>query len=483
MNKNVFTAGWLMAATAVLFSSCAKDDVIDIVDNGGPVQVINMTVANSGDNFLGTRAGDDRDLYSSTAQQKIENVKVVIYKLDVPAGTDINSDVVKEAMYGNKTIVRQKLFTDWMNGAVSSEYSTHGRQASWTLSGDNIIKDAGIYMAYAVGYNTANYTELSGFHNSAAGQPYQFPLSLTPAEADNVREIFAGATVFAITNEKALPVEGKEQPDAYTFNASLTLHRQVAGSVGYFSNIPIKGNKDHEGMTGEKLRLVAAGKNSKVTFAGFNSAFETQGNGVQYVVNGNTAVAAKDAKFYGSTQNDAYTVYEIDLKTWFPQMDSNGDGYLNHADKGWTMGGLTGINVSKGSVLAGSFIIPFQQVDNKPTFQLQLLSGDEIIRYWNIRLPEGTSESQKGKNVQIVDANGSVSTASAVESVFNYSIVRNHLYNIGLRNDGDKPTNPTDPTDPSQPENPDDKPQDLNSETLILKVNDNWEMIHQLDID
>ena len=55
----------------------------------------------------------------------------------------------------------------------------------------------------------------------------------------------------------------------------------------------------------------------------------------------------------------------------------------------------------------------------------------------------------------------------------NYSILRNHLYNIGTRNGGDSGTDSTD----------NDKAQDLNNETLILRVNDNWEMIHQMDID
>ena len=70
--------------------------------------------------------------------------------------------------------------------------------------------------------------------------------------------------------------------------------------------------------------------------------------------------------------------------------------------------------------------------------------------------------------------NGAATEAATVENNVNYSIVRNHLYTIGARDMGDNPENPG--TDP-------DKPQDLNDETLILKVNDNWEMIHHMEVD
>lgn len=477
MKKKNFTAGWLMVGAATIFSSCSKDEIAEAVNGNEPVQVITMTVANSGDNFIRTRGAADRNLYSSDAKQSIENVKVVIFQLTDDPEADLNGEDVRNAMYsGTKTIVAQKLFTNWMNGGVSSVYDNHGRQASWTLKDADIIKTPGIYMAYAVGYNTANYTGLNTFHDLGKNGTATFPLDLQPAGGE-VKEIFAGSTVFAVTNEKADDVDGVEQPDAFTFNASLTLHRQVAGSIGYFANIPIKGNKDHENKTGKKLRLVASGKNSNVVFAGFNSDFITTGNDIRYIVNGYNA-ADRDAKFYGSAVNDAYTVYEIELNRWFTEMDSNADGILNYADT-WT-NPLVGADVVKGSVLAGSFIIPFQLVADKATFQLQMLdSEEEIIRYWNIRLPESTTDSQIGKNVTLVAADGTEKNATIAENIFNYSIVRNHLYNIGTRDMGDNPTPPVDPENP----NPGDKPQDLNNETLILKVNDNWEMIHQLDVD
>lgn len=123
-------------------------------------------------------------------------------------------------------------------------------------------------------------------------------------------------------------------------------------------------------------------------------------------------------------------------------------------------------------------MIPFQYVADKATFQLQMLDANgDIIRYWNIRLPQG-KDSQVGSKVTLVKEDGTTTEAQTADNAINYSIVRNHLYNIGVRDNG----NGGGTTDP-QPDPDPDKPQDLNDETLILRVNDNWEMIHQMEVD
>ena len=269
----------------------------------------------------------------------------------------------------------------------------------------------------------------------------------------------------------------------------------MAGTIGYFTNIPVKGNADNADKTGTKLRLVASNRSDNAVFAAFNSAYTggagtptTTTSDVKYVVNGydNTSkTQTANAKFYGSTTNDAYTVYEVALSSWFTGndatngMDTNGDGLLNSSDT-WTNAinsENTTPNVKKGTVLAGSFLFPFALDGSKPTFQLQMLdSDDNIIRYWNIRLQSatGSSDSQISQKASLVSAAGVVSDNSPEESAVNYSVLRNHLYSIGARNKGDGGGGET---------GDDDKAQDLNNETLILRVNDNWEMIHQMDID
>lgn len=483
--RKLFSAAFLMSGALAMFSSCSNDEGVLNGGNEEAVQTISLAVANTGDNFLGSRA--NRPLYSSEANQSIDNVKVVIYKLE--GVTDL-SNVTEQQKYGNnKTIVAQKLFTPWMNGGVSSLYSDatngHGRQASWTLATADLIKTPGVYMAYAVGHNTDDYTELTNFNNLAKDGQANFPLSVTVSDG-GVKEIFAGSTIFKV--EEVSKEGAQTNNPSYHFNAKLVLHRQVAGAIGYFTNIPVKGNADHANANGTKLRLVAAAENNKAVFAGFNSEY-TGENGkpsttnVKYVVNGHSAATTADANFYGSTQNDAHTVYEVTLSDWFTSGDSNGDGLLNENDT-WSNkidAENTTVKVDKGSVLASSFMIPFQYVADKATFQLQMLDENgNIIRYWNIRLPQGNKDSQVGTKVTLVKEDGTTTQEGLKEDgTINYSIVRNHLYNIGVRDNGNDGGGTTDP----QPDPDTDKPQDLNDETLILRVNDNWEMIHQMEVD
>lgn len=498
MKKNYLSSACLLAGAVVMFSSCSSDDDIIVANEGNakaePVQTITLAVANTGDNFLSTRAS--RPLYSTEAKQDINKVKVVIYKLEDGVGT-----------YGAKTIVAEKTFTPWMNGGVSSTYSNtskgHGRQASWTLSTADMIKEEGKYLAYAVGYNDEEYTAIGTFDGVNKENPsFTFPLNVAQPTDATIKEVFAGSTEFEVKNNN----NGDPNVEAYEFNVSLTLHRQVAGIVGYFSNIPVKGNADYAEKTGKTLRLVASNKTVNAVFAGFNSAYtgtedKPSTTNVQYVVNGynkEAGVPAFDAKFYSDDQatkaNDAYTVYTVNLQDWFPNGDTNNDGLLN-ANDDWQnalgeQNAQSDVVVRKGSMLAGKFMFPFTAVEDRATLQLQLLSGDgTIIRIWNIRLTNsGTSkDSQIDKNVSLVDASGNVGLNGVVENNINYSIVRNHLYSVGVRNSGDNPVDPEnpdpDPVDPIDPTDPDDKPQDLNNESLILRVNDNWEMIHNMEVD
>lgn len=505
MNRRFFQGACLLTAAVAVLASCGSDDALNPTQESA--QVITLAVANTGDNFLATRAG--RQLYSSEAKQDINKVKVVIYQLQnsLPEGVTTNEQLTADnlssmTLYGEKTIVAQKVFSPWMNNGVSSTYSNatngSGRLASWTLAAADQITTEGVYMAYAVGYNDSEYAAYSSFDAATKSSSFTFPLSIaqntatTGEVAPKVYEVFAGSAPFVVT-KKQVTEGGSEY--SYQFNVSLTLHRQVAGTIGYFTNIPVKGNADNADKTGTKLRLVASNRSDNAVFAAFNSAYTggagtptTTTSDVKYVVNGydNTSkTQTANAKFYGSTTNDAYTVYEVALSSWFTGndatngMDTNGDGLLNSSDT-WTNAinsENTTPNVKTGTVLAGSFLFPFALDGSKPTFQLQMLdSNGDIIRYWNIRLQSatGSSDSQIGKKASLVSSNGTSTENSTGESAVNYSVLRNHLYSIGARNKGDGG---------GTEEGDDDKAQDLNNETLILRVNDNWEMIHQMDID
>ena len=422
------------AAGMVMLSACSNDgDLTGGDESNDAVQEIVLQVANAGEG-LQTRAG--RPLYSSEAKQTIENVKVII--------CDESNNIVKE-----------KTFTNW-NDADSKVYGTgssaHGREATLTYTGDEKLVN-GKYTIYAFGYsNNSDYANLTTEMNKLTKNAKFSENTILNLKDGKGEEIFAGSTAqFEINdNQKG-------------FTQTVVLNRQVAGTFGYFDKIPYVA-----GAT--KLQLVASNGNTGLVLGGFNS-FDLTGNGtgneghVNYVVNGTTA--AKDN-----------VIYTINLKDWFTNVnDVDHDGLID--DTNWkTPAGYTKATFAKGSVFGGTFLIPFAKVASANTFVLQLTDdANKVLKSWAVKLP--STDGQLSEYIL------SYWNTSATTHVFDktpgtkdeadkYSVVRNHLYGIGKRS-LDKPTTPG--TDP-------DKPEPLNKkQELTLRVNDNWEVIHQMELE
>lgn len=446
MKKSMFFA---LAASSLLFSACSSDDaVVSTEGQNEAVQQIVLQVASSGDG-LSTRAG--RPLYSSQALQTIQNVCVVIYKDDA-----------------TKTIVK-KVKKDWTE---SSNYGNHGRQLTLTFKGADRL-EKGDYKVMAVGYSTNsdyNYSLDVTSETALTGSYSDITATLKEGKKD-AEEVFAGDADLKIgTDQKITNLTSGEED-----GLDVTLHRQVAGSFGYFCDIPAKvGDK-----TAKTLRLVVRDKNDKLTFNNFNRLFTAAGapgSTIKYYVNGSKSTTAPTSDAQFNNGDKGYVLYSIDLKTWFPQLDENGDGLLNAEDT-WNHPSDVKTTIVKGSVFGSNFVIPFALEHEKSTMELQLLdAAGDIIKTWTVSIP--------AKDVNRDDTNGNVADESA--SIFN--VVRNHMYNLGVKpSNGGKtdpdPGNPDpDPKPDPDPDKPDpDKPEDLSkSQNLILKVNDNWEAIHQM---
>lgn len=459
----------MAAAGMLLFSACSNED--DVINNGNSSadfegQELIMKVVNTGDG-LTTRAA--RPLYSSEAGQKIDKVKLAIFKLK---GLAIES------------CVYVKTFDNWQTdgkdyGSTNNNTSDHGKYASLNLKKE-INPDAptdkglapGDYMVYAVGYNSENsvYTYKPGLETIVKGWDAATSFQSIKASTNgDAEEIFAGSIAkITVGNDRNFTIV-TNQPD----NNILYLHRQVAGAFGYFMNIPAVGP---DGTKATHLRLVAANKNMAVNMTKFNTDFReinkddaTQTKNVKYVVNGETP-GTSDANFKGGSEG--FVVYNIKLEDWFTAGDSNNDGVLGKGDT-WaipqTIKDKGKFNALNGTVFAGEFVIPFAN-KNANTFELQLVSGEDktatILRTWTVNL--------KTQQTGVVGVENDDEIQN--ESVSSYSIVRNHLYTIGRKD----VANPTDPTDPTDPENPEDLSK---GQILTLRVNDNWEVINQLDIE
>lgn len=446
MKKGMFFA---LAASSLLFSACSSDDaVVSTEGQNEAVQQIVLQVASSGDG-LTTRAG--RPLYSSQALQTIQNVCVVIYKDDA-----------------TKTIVK-KVKKDWTE---SSNYGNHGRQLTLTFKGNDRL-EKGDYKVMAVGYSTNsdyNYS-LDVTSETALTGSYSDLTATLKEDKKDAEEVFAGDADLKIgTDQKITNLTSGEED-----GLDVTLHRQVAGSFGYFCNIPAKVG----GKTAKTLRLVVRDKNDMLTFNNFNSSFTAAGatgSTIKYCVNGSKspdAALTSDAQFKDG--GNGYVLYSIDLKTWFPELDKNSDGLLNAEDT-WKHADGVNTQVVKGSVFGSNFVIPFNYAKGKNTMELQLLDAENnIIKTWTVSIPES--------DVNQVAANGATDASASI-----FNVVRNHMYNLGVKTSNGT-TTPPDPSNPDPKPDPDpdkpkpgtDQPEDLTkSQNLILKVNDNWEAIHKL---
>lgn len=444
MKKGMFFA---LAASSLLFSACSSDDaVVSTEGQNEAVQQIVLQVASSGDG-LTTRAG--RPLYSSEALQTIQNVRVLIYNT-------ATNNIVKDA----------KL--DWKKSAT---YDNHGRQLTLTYKGDERLSE-GSYKVMAVGYSDNsdyNYSLDVTSADDLTGTYSDITATLKEGKKD-AEEVFAGDADLKIGVDKNITnlISGEKN------GVAVTLHRQVAGSFGYFQNIPASVN----GEAAATLRLVVRDKNDKLTFNNFNSSFTTTGSTIKYYVNGSKsgAAPASDAQFNGG--DNGYVLYSINLKKWFPSLDENGDGVLNAQDDSWTRPSDVRTQVVKGSVFGSNFVIPFALTHDKSTMELQLLDAEgKIIKFWTVSIPALDVNNDDAKGV--TDENASI-----------FNVVRNHMYNLGVKTSTGTtttpdPTNPTpDPEDPKPTPDPGkDEPEDLSkSQNLILKVNDNWEAIHQMEL-
>lgn len=416
-----------------MFSACSSDNDLANGGNGSndAVQQIVLQVANAGDGMQ-TRAG--RPLLSSEAKQTIENVKVIICD-------------------GTK-IVKEKTYTHWNEDTDSKVYGkdggAHGREATLTYTGDDKLPN-GTYTIYAFGYsNNSDYKDLTTqISDLTEGKPFSGNTILNLKDGVKGEEIFAGSTAQFEINE-----------NQKGFTQTVVLNRQVAGTFGYFDKIPYVAGT-------AKLQLVASNGNTGLVLGGFNS-FDLTGNGtgneghVNYVVNGTTA--AKDN-----------VIYTINLKDWFTNVnDVDHDGLID--DTNWAKpAGYTKATFAKGSVFGGSFLIPFQKNDNQ-TFVLQLTNdAGDVLKSWAVKLPS-TDGQLSEYTLSSWNSTTSVfyNTPATKDVADKYSVVRNHLYGIGERS-LDEPTTPG--TDP-------DKPEPLNKkQELTLRVNDNWEVIHKMELE
>lgn len=430
--RNFFVAASLIIGAAAAFTSCSNDDAwngngIDDPAETDAQQIV-LQISNTGDG-LTTRSG--RPLESSEAKQDIDEVKLIICN---------NSET--------KNVVYVATIDDWKTSSTEYKTNGHGREKVLTIP-DTEKLAAGTYTVYAIGYSdNSNYDELDEkVRNIQKEGDFDKDVALTLKSGRKGEEIFAGSLSLEVESGKG-------------FRTPVVLNRQVAGTFFYVNNIPAI-----EGAT--KIRLVASAKNTSLILGQFANVNLT-GNGqdndvnVKYVINGGEPETAA-----------THIICQANLSEWFtnPNLDADGNGIIDKEDN-WTGDEE---KYAEGSVFAGEFVIPFAKVSSRQTFTLQMVKDDgTVLRSWKVKLPASDGQTSEHTLWTWNSGTSVFDETTQKDSNTEYNIVRNHLYTIGQRTLDD----PEDPgTDPDEPESLNTK------QELTLQVCDNWEVIHQMEIE
>lgn len=494
--RNIKLMGWLFVSALAACTSETPNPA-DGGNAADEIQKLVINLSDSGDR-LTTRAG--RPLHSSEPGQWVQHVTLYVTN--------------------EQGIVLQKEIDEhvWANAV---DYS-NGKQLEVTFratEGEQLPADD--YTVYAVAFSKETDYRITpepnsnpeinaiedGQINPSLVQPFDFTNNFSAVLNSGVadaEEIFAGvATIVSTKDSDGKPCLTAKSADDDTpaGNAVITLNRQVAGTIGYFTNIPAKVGD----AVPTRIRLVAANRSDKVWFTNMitgETETTTDKKDVSWVINGSQSVTLpKNAYYYSSDQTayDAYEIYSIDLSQWFKFDGTDGratftacdldeDGYVGkkdaekyietyHPDSDdlsgfWKNPNSTTEHPQKlmpGSVFAGRFLIPFSLVSGKETFELQLLGNEtgkpeQILKSWRVKV------SADGKHdVTDVEVPTGV-IVPAADQDYVYNIYRNHMYSIG--------TKTSDETTEG------DAPVDLNrAQDLVITVNSQWQIVHGMELE
>lgn len=468
---------YALGIAALLLSSCSSDtsSVSDINTEKPQQQTFTVVVESVGELFEGGEGvnpgtlASRRPISSVTPTQTFDKLALLIIEYASPA-----------------KVVYKRTIDNWSNpdNKASYPWSTEegqGRYATITLTGDECLEEGKNYMAYVIGYHAGTYGGYEPFKDIEVGDYYNHTEVVTVPENGSVDEVFAGAEVFWVKDGIILLQRSSE---AEVEHGLMVARRQVAGTFGYFTRIPVIEN----GKEVAKLRLVSTKENRTVIFGGFRSVDDNLNFHKDNVINGMNPATDYDCVLAGSLKKDAFSVYEIDLCKWFPgntenallPLDANGDGYLDSADTNWQTDEENypkgTISLPRGTVFGDSFMVSIAMFQDDvdegiPTFQMQMLdAGGKVIKYWDVVLRNYETAGENRTLVSLpegVDGRTEIMELENIDTETCFSIVRNRLYTMGEK---------------SQSQNyGEDEPIDLSiANELVLDARHEWQIMNSI---
>lgn len=436
-NKMKYMAGIAL----MLLSACSDSSSLDTEGQSGKLQqqTFSVAVESVGELFEGgegvnpATVASRRPISSVTPTQTFDKLSILIVEYQSPA-----------------KVVYKRTIDNWSNpdNKASYPWSTEegqGRYATITLTGDECLEEGKNYMAYVIGYHAGTYGGYEPFKDIEVGDYYNHTEVVTVPENGSVDEVFAGAEVFWVKDGIILSQPSSE---AEVEHGLMVARRQVAGTFGYFTRIPVTAG----GKKVAKLRLVSTKENRTVIFGGFRSVDDNLNFHKDNVINGMNPATDYDCVLAGSLKKDAFSVYEIDLCKWFPgntenallPLDANGDGYLDSADTNWRTDEENypkgTISLPRGTVFGDSFMVSIAMFQDDvdegiPTFQMQMLdAGGKVIKYWDVVLRNYETAGENRTLVSLpegVDGRTEIMELENIDTETCFSIVRNRLYTMG----------------------------------------------------
>ena len=431
--KSIIKA-FLLLAVCGMASACVDRDDDQTCDEdlfGADTQTFAVRVESIGEAQQLARAANESFINSITPVQTID--KVVVLVVNRADGRVVH----KEAISGWSD-------TDNMASRPYFEGDRSGREADIVLRKCHRLKKGEEYIAYGVGYHEGTYGGYEPFKGVEVGDVLDRPETATKPDGELAAELFAGAQTFV--NEGGRIVSRSMSADENEGAAAVTLRRQVGGTFGYFTRIPVEVG----GVAVASVRMASPKAYKTIIMAGFRSQEDPDRFDAERVVNGADERTVYDAAMYGAGKDDAFMIYRIDLKNWFPgneadpdlPLDMNGDGYLDASDGNWRLSPYlegTGIKLARGTVYGSRYLIATAMdaqdiLAGRPTFELQLLDKQgRILKHWPVEMRDEYRLTQPRTVVTLASDGKTVTTTTVYtpEAPLTYSILRNNLYTLG----------------------------------------------------
>ena len=310
------------------------------------------------------------------------------------------------------------------------------------------------FVAYGYNRNSGQYPYTSGPVATTGFENGVFQAGVANTTLTNgygLQEIFAATDVVETTTNE-------EDQTVFTQSPSLTLKRQVAGILAYFSHIPARMNRmdrpSDEIYKVDELRVVASHKSKDFYFPAillddpdFNGIAADQDE-EEVLMTFDFSKIATNYNTDDLTAQDEYTFNKTDAENSKPFA------------KDYTA--PDGLALVEGSIFGARYILPYDKhYSDETTLKLQ---------FW------GTNT--ENTDPVLLEERDITTPNTDLFDAYTYDIRCNNFYSIGQKLATDSTEGPDEDDDDDN-----DKPIDLRSDNINVRINDAWAVLHNMGVD